>query len=110
MPHVVQIVRIQANLPWHCSFGKSGNWVAVCEPMKLTVQSHTWSELVEDISDALDLTFKDLLESGELTSFLQDRGWALLGTLPRTRKNVKFDVPFMPIPVSIPCGAPANVY
>jgi len=110
MPHVVQVVRIQASLPWNCSFGKSGNWVAVCDPLKLTVQSHTWGELVEDIADALDLMFKDLLETGELSPFLQEHGWTLIGPLPRGPKNVKFDVPFIPIPVSIPCGAQANVY
>jgi hypothetical protein len=76
--------------------------------LKLTVQSPTWGELVEDISDALDLMFKDLLETGELSPFLQERGWALLGPLPKAPKNVRFDVPFIPIPVSIPCGAPAN--
>jgi predicted RNase H-like HicB family nuclease len=110
MPNPRRIVRVQATLPWQCSFGKSGNWVAVCDPLKLTVQSGTWSELVEDIADALDLMFKDLLETGELTPFLRERGWTLIGPVPRAPKNVRFDVPFIPIPVSVPCGAQANVY
>jgi len=92
------LVRINANLQWRFTVGKGGNYVAVCDPLKLTLQAHTWAELMEDTSDVLNTVFLDLLSSNELDKFLQDHGWTLMGQLPQRVENVRFDVPFFFVP------------
>jgi predicted RNase H-like HicB family nuclease len=87
-------IEIKANLQWEYFKAKGGNWVAVCEPLKLTVQSETYTELMEDIGDTLDALFQDLLSSNELEKFLQDHGWTLAGQIPARDEPVRFDVPF----------------
>jgi predicted RNase H-like HicB family nuclease len=87
-------IEIKANLPWEYFKGKGGNWIAVCEPLKLTVQSETFGELMEDIEDTLDALFQDLLSSNELEKLLRDHGWTLTGQIPSRDEPVRFDIPF----------------
>lgn len=87
-------IRINANLPWRWTIGKGGNYVAVCDPLKLTLQAESWDELMEDTSDVLNSIFHDLLSSHELDRFLRDHGWTMASRAPQTMENVRFDVPF----------------
>jgi predicted RNase H-like HicB family nuclease len=101
----MQVVRlevgVQANLQWAVYHGNGGNWVAVCEPLKLTVQSETWAELMVDIAETLDGVLKELLVSNELDQFLREQGWQIAGAIPvyaRARpEDVRFDIPFVPV-------------
>jgi len=93
---LVRLIRVDAKVQWKCLQGKGGNWVGVCDPLKLTVQAETWAELMEDISLTLDAMLKDLLSSNELERFLKDRGWTLTGAIPTRPEGVRFDVPFFP--------------
>jgi predicted RNase H-like HicB family nuclease len=95
-----QIIRIQGKVGWRAVRTKGGNWVAACNPLKITLQSETWAELMEDIALALDAVLKEMLKSNELDRFLKDQGWKLLGTVPNQRQKVRFDVPFIPAVVS----------
>jgi hypothetical protein len=90
MATVVHI--INANLTWKYTRARGGNYVAVCDALKLTLQAKTFSELMEDINFTLDALLKDLLSSNELDSFLRERGWSAAGNIPQ--RNVRFDVPF----------------
>lgn len=91
---VVAVVSIEAKIAWRCSRARGGNWIAICDPLGLTVQSARYSELAEDVGDTLDLMFRELLRSNELDGFLRARGWKRgVGRLPRPA-NVRFDVPF----------------
>ena len=52
---------------------------------------------MQDIAWAMGSVFEDLLETGNLERFLEERGWE--ATIPDDRrkfKKVKFDVPFLP--------------
>ncbi len=91
-------VRINANLQWRYTIGKGGNYVAVCDPLKLTLQAETWADLMEDTSAVLNTIFHDLLSSNELDRFLRDHGWAVQGRVPEDPENVRFDVPFFFVP------------
>jgi hypothetical protein len=71
-----------------------GNWVGLCEPLKLTVQAETWADLMEDIGLTLDALMRDLLESNELQRLLNDRGWKLYRPIPNRQDEVRFDVRF----------------
>lgn len=95
-----QIVRIQAKVDWRAVRAKGGSWVAACDPLKITLQSETWAELMEDIALALDAMLNEMLKSNELERFLKDRGWKLVGTVPNRPRKVRFDVPFIPAVVS----------
>jgi hypothetical protein len=90
------LVRINANVQWNVVQGKNGAWIGICEPLKLTVQSETWAELMEDIGQTLNAIMGDLLASNELPQFLKDRGWQLVGAIPNRPEEVRFDVPFFP--------------
>ena len=100
------LIRVDANIPWNVLQAKGGNWVAICEPLKLTVQGETWAELMEDIGHTLDALLKDLLSSNELDRFLRDQGWKLLAAIPTRLEDVRFDVPF--IPAMMPNNGPAR--
>lgn len=90
------LIRVDANVPWKVLQAKGGNWVGVCESLKLTVQAETWAELMEDIGRTLDALLQDLFESNELDQFLKDRGWRLFRPIPSRPDGVRFDVPFFP--------------
>lgn len=93
----VQVIRVvNGNVQVQCWQAKGGNWIAVCEPLKLTVQAQTWAELMEDFALALDAILRDLAASDEIQKFLRDKGWKLSADIPRRLKNVRFDVPFIP--------------
>ncbi len=91
-----KLIQVEANLQWKCLRTPTGNYVAVCDPLQLTVQSETWASLMEDISDTLDMVLKDLLVADELPRFLREQGWTLVRPLPSRaeQKHVRFDVPF----------------
>jgi len=93
-----KLIQVEANLQWKCVRTPSGNYIAVCKPLKLTVQSDTWANLMEDIAHTLDMILKDLLAENELPRFLTEHGWTLVGPTPSRaeRENVRFDVPFFP--------------
>jgi len=91
-----QVVRVDANIQWKILQAKSGEWVGVCDPLKLTVEAETWADLMEDIGHTLDALLKDLLSSNELDRFLRDQGWKLLAAIPSRPEGVRFDVPFIP--------------
>ena len=94
------VVEIAGQAEWKCFRAKGGNWVAVCDPLHLTVQSETWANLVEDIAHTMNDMFVDLLKSNELEQFLRDRGWQPVGRPLGALKpaNVWFDLPFVPRP------------
>ena len=89
------LVRVNANVQWKIKQAKGG-WIGICDPLKLTVQSESWANLMEDIALSLDALLKDLVETNELNKFLRDQGWQLMGALPAKMENARFDVPFLP--------------
>lgn len=110
-PHVVQ-VRIQANVQWQWRVGAGGNYVAMCDPLKITLQAPSYSELMEDIGNTLDALLKDLMESHELEQFMRDHGWSMTAPLPPRPKDMRFDVPFsvMPLAMAGTNDSPRSVY
>jgi hypothetical protein len=89
-------VRVRTKVPWAIRQAAGGNWVGVCVPLGLTLQSDTWASLMEDIGLALDALLRNLLESGDLDRFLRNQGWELASPIPKRRENIRFDVPFIP--------------
>jgi len=88
------VVKIEGKAVWKCFRAKGGNWVAICNPLGLTIQSETWADLIEDIIHTLNAMFRDLLKSQELEQFLRDLGWRPVGRIPSKPANVFFDFPF----------------
>lgn len=93
---VIQIERIEGRGQVSLAVirAKGGHWVAVCEPLGLTIQSDTWASLMDDIAHTLNALFSDLLHEGELDRFLRDRGFRVLGPIPSKPDDTWFDVPF----------------
>jgi hypothetical protein len=48
---------------------KSGNYLAVCEPLAQTLQADSYDELISCIRESIDNTFHELLKSGDLGKF-----------------------------------------
>ena len=97
MPSKERVIRIEGRIEWKIDSTESGPWVGFCDALKLTAQADTWGELMQDIEWAMGSVFEDLLETGDLERFLEERGWG--ATIPenhRKLKKVTFDVPFLP--------------
>lgn len=94
------LVRIEGNVPWMWRKGSGGNYVAVCEPLKITLQARSYSELMEDISNSLDALLKELMESHDFDRFMRDQGWNLVAPIPARPKGMRFDVPFSIMPIA----------
>ena len=58
------VVRVQSSVEWVVGEGNNGYWIGICEPLKLTVQSDTETELTENIRETMDALLKDLIETG----------------------------------------------
>ncbi len=88
-----QVIQIEGNLPWMYAVDhRSNRWVAVCPPLKLTVESEP-QEFLETIREAMDGFFEELLSTGDLDRFLGEHGWKRLTPIPEGRRRLYFDVP-----------------
>jgi hypothetical protein len=96
------LVRVHANVQWQWRVGSGGNYVAMCDPLKITLQAPTYSDLMEDIGNSLDALLKDLMESNELDEFMREHGWTM-SAIPTRPKDMRFDVPFSVMPLA-PAG------
>ena len=90
----VTVMKIQGQSEWKYLRTKTGEWVAVCDPLALTIQADTWAELMEDIAQTLNMMLIDLLKENAFDKFMRDRGWTLVGKVPHPSSDVRFDVPF----------------
>lgn len=92
---VITVQTVQSTIQWRYFLDqKSGRWIAVCNPLRLTIEADSSAELRENIEDALQLFMRSLLKSGDLERFLQEHGWQkrVIGTLVGG-EDVRFDVP-----------------
>jgi predicted RNase H-like HicB family nuclease len=93
----VRVVHINARVQWvFTQDAPSGRWVAVCEPLGLTVEGHTHAEMREHIDEALNLILRNMVQSGEIDRFLRDRGWQAQNMPPANQlaaARLRFDVP-----------------
>ena len=87
-------VEVKGNTEWRCFRARGGSWVAVCDPLGLTIQGETWAAMTESIAETLNAMLTDLITSKELERFLRDRGWQITGPLPSPPADLWFDVPF----------------
>jgi hypothetical protein len=94
---VLTLVRINGQVPWRTFLSREGNWIAICDPLKLTLQADTWGELMEEIAITLDALLKELLASNELDRFMREHRWTAIGQIPTQTENVRFDLPFIPL-------------
>lgn len=97
----MSLVHVEANISFRAYRNQDGVWVAVSDPLGLTVEADSWGELFHGINETMNLMLRDLLSRGKLPSFLRARGWTLLQ--PRSVKptsRVRFEVPFGVIPVA----------
>lgn len=58
---------------WVISRARGGNWIAVCDPLGLTLQSETYANLMEDIDQTLDAIMNDLLATRKLRENVRER-------------------------------------
>jgi predicted RNase H-like HicB family nuclease len=87
-------IRVEADVAFRVFQGPSGAYVAVCEPLGITLGGDTWSEMLDTIQDGVKLLLEDLVESGDLDRFLRTRGWHLRGELPRDARRFEIDLPY----------------
>lgn len=90
----ITVVNVQANIQWQVSRSPEGNWIAVCQPLHISMEGSTLEELEANIGDSLQLLLADLLAENELERFLQAHGWRLNTQPPKPNEKVEFAVPF----------------
>jgi len=74
-------------------------WIAVCDAVGLTVEGRSQSELAESIAESLDLVLQDVFERDEFEAFLLQHGWRQATPIPpRSRRRLRFEVPFYTVP------------
>ena len=88
-------VQIEGTVNWQTAQDPStGVWIGVCNELNLNATGDRWDDLLDAMKEAKELLFHDLLESGQLDTFLRSHGWrsSPLPTSPKAK--VKFEVPF----------------
>ena len=91
----MKIVRLEGRVPWRSYIDpESQRWIATCAPLALTVEGETYSDLMESISETLDMALRDLFETGDLNKFLTERGWTPVTPIPGKSHDVRFDIPW----------------
>jgi predicted RNase H-like HicB family nuclease len=96
MPSQIQIIRLDASVPWRVFRSpESESWIGVCDPLGLTSQADTWNELFEMSAEMVQVLLQDLYAEGDLPAFLIRKGWQAVGPLPQGQTSVRFDVPLL---------------
>ena len=102
MARVVQF-ELAARIEWRAFRDpKSERWVGICDSLNVTAEAATWGELEQVINEIHNELFRDLLEEGELQSFLQNHGWKPSTPVPQRAADgdIVFDIPSQIVPVS----------
>jgi len=96
---VLTLVRINGQVPWRCCLSREGNWIGVCDPLKLTLQAETWSELVEEMGITLNSLLRELYSTNDFDRFMRENGWNVIGPVPahEQAEHLSFDLPFVPM-------------
>jgi hypothetical protein len=99
MPLVKTLVRINGQVPWRCFPAQSGDWIGICDPLKLTLQAESWNELVDEMAISLNAFLRELFTTHEFDRFMRENGWTVIGPIPTQEQaeNIRFDLPFVPI-------------
>lgn len=86
-------VTVNANVSWTVTQdAETRRFVAVCDPLQITIEGDTYRELLENVSDSLHLLLITSLKEGNLEAFLRERGWSIQGER-HADEDVFFDVP-----------------
>lgn len=86
-------VRIEAQIFWLARQNPAtGRWLAVCPPLNLNAEGDTYAQLQACGNEATALLFQDLVEDGELATFLHKNGWQMIG-VPQPGTRTQFDIP-----------------
>ena len=71
----LSLVRTQGVAEWEIvEDEESGVWVGLCAGLGLNADGRTFSELQECMREVMEDLFTDLVETGDLVPFLQERG------------------------------------
>lgn len=101
------IVRCEGTVEWTAERDPaSGRWVGVCDELNLATEADTWRDLQVEVSEAMTLFLRDLLQHGELRRFLLEHDWEcdiVPDDVPP--QDVVFDVPAWMIPSRHKAGA-----
>ena len=97
-----QVIKIETNgqVQWNIAKSNAGQWIGVCRPLGLTMEGNTLEDLLTSINEAVQAVMIDLMESGELDTFLRNRGWmSMPQPMPQHPTGVRFDIPIALLPL-----------
>jgi len=88
--------QLQSRVKWSVWQDKqSSYWIAVCDPLGLTVDGESIDDLIKTLLEAQRLLFTDLLEEGDMDRFLTKRGWVMARpSVSIPNEPPTFDIPF----------------
>lgn len=96
MIKIIQVNTVNQRVRWEFEQAGRDCWVAWCDPLGLTVEAKTHSELMATLQDAHDDLLVDLLRTGDLHDFLRERNWTLASRIPKGAgpDSVRVEVPY----------------
>jgi hypothetical protein len=97
-------IQIEANnIVWTVQPQRSGQLVAWCDLLGLTVEGDNEADLASLIAESMHVLFMDLFEDGDLPAFLSEHGWRPHHPLPSARPDdgVLFKVPYGTTPAAM---------
>lgn len=92
---MARVTFIQGRIRWKISEQPSGRLVGVCDSLGITLEGTDWNDLHACIREAMHLFMSDLLNNGQLESYLLARGWQPESALPPPgQEPVHFEPPY----------------
>jgi hypothetical protein len=79
---MAQVTFVQGTVQWQVTEQPSGRLVAACAPLGVVLEGSDMNDLYACIKEAIQLIMTDLLNNGQLESFLIARGWRPAAALP----------------------------
>ncbi|MBI4229892.1 MAG: hypothetical protein HY608_03565 [Planctomycetes bacterium] len=71
----------------------SGDYVGVCDPLKLTASGRTLEAVRKEIVEVLSYFLQDAYQDGDLDEVLRSHGWSIVGLRPTQGTRVRFVPP-----------------
>jgi hypothetical protein len=88
-------LEINSEIEWKYAYFKNGDkWIAFSPKLEIALQSDSLESLKQDMVEAVDTLFNELVKTGKLESFLKAKKWVAKKPLPKKSLHSSVDMSF----------------